>query len=410
MSKPAVEKAERILVLCVDRDDDLSRKTGLKTPILGRKGNLGAATDLALQDPEEADANAMFEAVRIYDHLRENPGAHEEYEIAVIGGSELGGVEADRKLVSELNGVLKTFPATSVILVTDGFADETLTPLVESRVPVTSVRRIVVKHSESIEETAALFSRYLRMLWENPRYSRIALGLPGLLILVTTVLWGLSMIFHFPLLWVGVAFLLILGSFFAIRGFGVDRATRRFFSWVRSYSPPPLERQITGFSTIAGTLLIGIGSYQAAANISINWLSIMEEVLGPDVIRPETLGKWLAVLPAIGGHFIQGSMDLIVIGVCVLLSGGAVRWFLGRDARFLRTLVIISVTIWLRQILYEASAILVNPKTPYGGLVAAIVAGVIWAAAASLTAFLAYKKYARFFREREGEAEEVKEA
>ena len=67
---PTADKAERILVLCVDRDDDLGMKAGIKTPILGRKDNVDAATSLALRDPEEADANAMFEAVRIYDNLK----------------------------------------------------------------------------------------------------------------------------------------------------------------------------------------------------------------------------------------------------------------------------------------------------------------------------------------------------
>jgi putative membrane protein len=57
-------------------------------------------------------------------------------------GSELGGVGADRKLVSEFNDVLKAFPATDIVLVVDGYADEAILPLIQSRVPVTSVRRI----------------------------------------------------------------------------------------------------------------------------------------------------------------------------------------------------------------------------------------------------------------------------
>ena len=74
-------KLERILVLCVDRDDDLGMKAGINTPILGRKENVNAAASLALRDPEEADANAMFEAVRIYDNLKKNVKGHEEHEV-----------------------------------------------------------------------------------------------------------------------------------------------------------------------------------------------------------------------------------------------------------------------------------------------------------------------------------------
>jgi len=119
MEKNAGE--EKILVLCVDRDGDIGAKTGIKTPIIGRKENLEAAIALALKDPEEADANAMFEAVRIYDRLEQERKLHEKLQVATISGTELGGVGADRKIVAELNEVLKKFPANEVILVTDGY-------------------------------------------------------------------------------------------------------------------------------------------------------------------------------------------------------------------------------------------------------------------------------------------------
>ena len=183
MTKKETEQQikNRILILCVDRDGDIETKAGIKTPLLGRTSNLDAAVSLALRDPEEPDANAMFEAVRLYDRLQSEKQPGENFEVATISGSELGGVGADRKLVSELGNLLTSFSASEIILVTDGYSDEAILPLVESRVPVSSVRRIVVKHSESIEETAALFSRYLRLIWENPRYARLALGIPGLL-------------------------------------------------------------------------------------------------------------------------------------------------------------------------------------------------------------------------------------
>ncbi len=151
----------RILILCVDRDADLGTKAEIKTPLIGRATNLNAAVSLALKDPEEADANAMFEAVSLFDRLVKEKKPEENFEVATICGSELGGVGADRKLVSELLSILGNFKADEVILVTDGYTDEAILPLVESRVPVSSVRRIVVKHSESIEETAQLFGKYL---------------------------------------------------------------------------------------------------------------------------------------------------------------------------------------------------------------------------------------------------------
>ena len=234
---------KRILILCVDRDDDLSLKTGVKTPVAGREENLNAAVAFALKDPEEPDANAMFEAVRIYDRLQDESESKEIFEIATISGSELGGVGADRKIVAELSELLSSFPASEVILVSDGYSDEAVLPLIESRVPVSSVRRIVVKHSESIEETAALFTRYLKMITENPRYSRIALGLPGLLFLILGILSIFDLLYYY---W--IAFIFVISVFMLIKGFGVDRTAKNFYNWLKEYSPPPLRIQISNFS------------------------------------------------------------------------------------------------------------------------------------------------------------------
>src|SRR4030066_760292 len=119
--KQSVEQQtqKRILILCVDRDGDLEAKAGIKTPLMGRTANIDAAVSLALNDPEEPDANAMFEAIRLNDRLQNDKKPDETFEVATISGSELGGVGADRKLVAELNTVIDTFNATEVVLVTD---------------------------------------------------------------------------------------------------------------------------------------------------------------------------------------------------------------------------------------------------------------------------------------------------
>jgi uncharacterized membrane protein len=56
----------------------------------------------------------------------------------------------------------------------------------ESRVPVSSVRRIVIKHSESIE-TAEVFW-YVRLLVENPRMHEL-LGFAWTTGLIFGILW-----------------------------------------------------------------------------------------------------------------------------------------------------------------------------------------------------------------------------
>ena len=392
MPKSAKKKPERTLILCVDRDDDLGMKAGIKTPILGRKDNVNAAASLALRDPEEPDANAMFEAVRIYDNLKKGAKEQEEeYEVATIAGSDLGGVGADRQLVAELTEVLSGFQATDVILVTDGYTDEAILPLIESRVPVTSVRRIVMKHSKSIEETAALFTRYLKILTENPRYSRILLGLPGILFIILGVLWVLEW-----LQYAGIAFLIVLGAFLFVRGFRLDKATLNFYKWVREYSPPPYSVQIAGFSAVAGVLLILVGGYLGGTAVA-------------DALSTIDSSQWFASLPRLTGEFLSGSTFLIVTGICVILSGRAIRWFFERDLRLWRTIVIVITFAWSYTMFYEASQILINPKISYAGLVFAIIIGIPLIVAAVLTAFILRRRYASFFVGKEKEIDEFKE-
>jgi len=253
--KQSVEQQtqKRILILCVDRDGDLETKAGIKTPLLGRTANVDAACSLALKDPEEPDANAMFEAVRLNDRLQSEKKPEETFEVATISGLDRGGVSADRKLAAELDAIMQDFNATEAILVTDGYSDEAVLPLVQSRVPVSSVRRIVIKHSESIEETAALFSKYVRLLVDNPRYSRIALGVPGLLFFLLGILAIIGYVNYYL-----IAIIIIFGGFMLVKGFGVDKSAKDLYKWVREYSPPPIRVQISNYTTVAGILCVAV--------------------------------------------------------------------------------------------------------------------------------------------------------
>ncbi|MGQ9565063.1 MAG: DUF373 family protein [Candidatus Bathyarchaeales archaeon] len=394
MTTPA-EKKEHVLILCVDRDGDIGSKAKIKTPILSREENLNAAVSLALNDPEEPDANAMFEAIRIYDRLKEEGKPHENFQIATISGMELGGVGADRKLVAELAEVLKNFKADEVILVTDGYSDEAVLPLVESRVPVSSVRRIVVKHSESLEETAAVFSRYFKMLVEDPRYSRLLLGVPGVLLIALVILSYYNLL---GLTW--LVFLIILGSVLLIKGFGVDKAAKNVVKWVREYEPPPVPVQIASFATGAGLLSMVIGVYLGGSQVN-NYLAAISP--------PSDIGQLIVLLPRLFGEFISQATALIVIGLCVLLSGRAIRWYFERDPRLLRTIDIIAVVAWSSQIFLQASQILINPATEYTGLVIGMLIGILIGIAALLVTFLIHKRYGDFFKKKGVEVEEFKE-
>jgi putative membrane protein len=380
---------DRILILCVDRDGDIETKARIKTPILGRTANLDAAVSLALRDPEEPDANAMFEAVRLYDRLQSEKRPEENFEVATISGSELGGVGADRKLVSELGKLLGSFSASEIILVTDGYSDEAILPLVESRVPVSSVRRIVVKHSESIEETAALFSRYLRLIWENPRYARIALGVPGLLFF----LYGIFYIIPGAVNYYLISIVLILGGVLLFKGFGVDRGARNIYKWAKEYSPPSLPVQISNYSIIAGILCIAVSAYLGASSASVN-------------VTPATpdLAGWISALPDVAAFFIKGFMDLLVVGIVIVLFGRSIRLYFERDPRLLRNVALVVSVVWFRWILDATANILLKPgigfeNEVFQNLVFTIVVGILIAIASVLLVIIIHRSTRGFFRE-----------
>src|SRR3989442_12879714 len=106
----------KILVLCVDRDDDIGVKTGIKAPLVGREDNLAAATKLGLADPEDSDGNALLSAVSTYDTLVKEG---QDAEIATICGDVRVGATSDLLLTPQLDQVLEQVRPDPVLLVSD---------------------------------------------------------------------------------------------------------------------------------------------------------------------------------------------------------------------------------------------------------------------------------------------------
>lgn len=398
-----LQTQKRILVLCVDRDGDLEDKAAIKTPLLGRQANLDGAVALALSDPEEPDANAMFEAIRLYDRLSSEKQPDEIFEVATISGTDLGGVSADRKLVSELNYLQETFSPTEVILVSDGFSDEAVLPLVESRVPVSSVRRIVIKHSESIEETAAVFTKYVRLLVDNPRYARIALGMPGILVLILGILWGVNAFYPIAIYWFGIVIVIVIGGFLLLKGFGADRATKNFYNWAKNYQPPSLPIQISNYTIIAGILCIAVSVYLGIANVNLSAQPFPIDTAG-----------WLAAAPTIAAYFIKGVENLLIVGICIIFLGRCIRLYFERDSKLLRNVALIVTVAWFNQILDSTAALLVaysNPNDPaiimglgnefFSAFLFTIIVGILIGVASVLLIYIINKSAKGFFKKEE---------
>ena len=74
----------RILVLTVDRDNDLGIKTSIRGPVVGRRQVLTAALKLGIADPEESDTNAILGALSEHDKILENGADEDDVEVAIL--------------------------------------------------------------------------------------------------------------------------------------------------------------------------------------------------------------------------------------------------------------------------------------------------------------------------------------
>ncbi len=242
----------RTLVLSVDRDDDIGWKANVESPAIGRAACLKAANTLALADPEDSDINAIFSAIKIYDELTENG---EETAIAVVAGNHLHMIEGDRRIATSLEQVIQETQASNCILVTDGAEDEYVIPIIQSRISVSSVRRVVVNQMPNLEGTYYILKKFL----DDPKISRLVFIPLGL----AMILYATAYLLDYP----GVATIIVvgvIGGYLLYKGFGLDEIVHSIMDALRI----SLTRGRFSFVTYTTTiLLIIIGSTVGFINV-----------------------------------------------------------------------------------------------------------------------------------------------
>jgi putative membrane protein len=198
-----------LLILCVDLDDDLGRKTGFETPVVGRDNVEDAAVALANADPEDSDVNVCFQGIHLHDAIDD-----ESVEVAVVTGTAKADVSANRKVGKEVDTVLASLSTgedVRAIVVTDGAQDESVLPVIRSRVPIDGVRRVVVRQAQDLESMYYTFKQVLAdpetrgtiliplgilLLIYPVAIVAEELGLPGSTLGVISALLGLYILFR----------------------------------------------------------------------------------------------------------------------------------------------------------------------------------------------------------------------
>jgi len=103
---------------------------------------------------------------------------------------------------------------------------------------------------------------------------------------------------------------------------------------------------------------------------------------------------------------IAKSLDMVIVGVCIVFLGRSIGHLLDRDSRFWRTSALVVIFGWSWTILREISQIIINPSLPPEGLIASIVVGIIIIVASGLSTHFLGKRFQNTFKERPEEEEE----
>lgn len=359
-----VTTASRLLVICVDRDNDLGEKTGIETPVVGRDACIMAAQRLALEDPEDADSNSIFYAIKTYEDLLSKGY---QTEIIAVAGVEDRGVQADEKIAREIRQVLEKFSANGAVIVSDGEDDESVIPVIQNVLPVVSVQRVVMKVSRSVEYSYAVFGKYLKMIAYDSKYSKFFLGVPGILLLIG----GIGTIFGYTAE-IFAVLISILGAAFLIRAFDVDKA------WTRLTKPTPAGF-IRIFTLVTGIILM-ISSVIAG-------LVFLEPRISPETQLIEAVTNKIII-----GEFIANVLPILWIGLGSIFGGILLSNWLGGSLKKISDVLRLVVLAAIYPTVAQFTNILINDESAFS-LVPPLLAGLVITLISATLLFRKYRKH-----------------
>lgn len=330
---------DKILVLTVDRDNDLGRKTRFKGPVLGREAMLKAAQALGLADPEDSDFNAMFQAVRVFDDIRKKFKS----EVAILTGDKDVGIVSDKAVSDQLTKILKKFPATGIIFVSDGSEDEQLLPIIQSRVPIISVKKVIVKQSEELETGYYKIKDFIKESVDNPKFSRLVFGIPAI-VLVLLAIFGVE----------GVRVVIgVVGIYLLIKGFKLEDYA---LAAIDEVSTALTKRRFVFFLYVIAGIFLVLGTYRGFVSIQ-------------DHLVPSEFG------------FFEATALFLSASIFFYFLTGSFAW-VGRNIRIGKRSVkkVISVLIFgfsISWVIFNSAELINNPELSGLNFILSIVVGFI---------------------------------
>jgi uncharacterized membrane protein len=205
----------------------------------------------------------------------------------------------------------------------------------------------------------------------------------------------------------GIAILVVLGGFLLLKGFGVDKATRDFYTWAKDYDPPPLPVQISNYTIIAGILCVAVSVY-------LGVVSAYNDVIAGNEL---TINWWLSNTPEVVSIFILAMEALMIGGIIIVLLGRSIRLYFERDAKLLRNVALIVMIAWSYMVLDSTARLIL--RYPLGGIgfnneyfsnfIFTIIVGILIGVASILLIYIVNRSTRGFFKKTKTDSQEPTE-
>jgi len=315
------------LVACVDRSNAVGQATDRSTPVVGAEAVETLVTEVGLVDPEDASVNCLLEGLRV---ARDLEAEGDEAVVAVVSGADDAAVGADRSIARDVDAVVESCDPNAAVVVIDSPRDERLVPIVESRVRVDSVDRVVVRQDRDIESA---YYRLKQFLADEELRQTVLVPL-GVALVVFPVLSFLRRTA------VAVATITaVIGVFLLYKGFGVDEIVVGLATQARDavYSGRValVTYAVAGGLTLIGTFA-GVTSVSALdsaadgsllqvmafAHGSVPWVAVAALTASLGRLLDEAIGS---------GELTSAYLNLPFLAVAIgLVVRGFSGWFLER--------------------------------------------------------------------------------
>lgn len=268
------------LVVSIYRGSEL----GTDSPVVGADTVESLVTKVGVEDPEDSRVNCLLETLRVGREL------DDETIVAVLSGSG-DTVTFNRSVARQVDELVAEYDPDSAVVVVDSAEDERLVPIVESRVPVDAIDRVVVRQARDIESTYYLLKQFLA----DEELRKTVLVPVGLALLAFPALLAV-----FESLTVSIgAIAAVVGLFLLYKGLNID-------ALLAALSTSTREALYSG--------QVSLVTYVVGAGLAL--VGMFVGVLGASSIDPEGTTELLLVM-----QFLHDSIPWLT-GAALIASAG----------------------------------------------------------------------------------------